>query len=117
LHCASRCFQQESLGSISPDSEPPAFFAELYRKNNLTGGHVIKLGPGNDDAAKEALQAWPGLICSLERNRRVAEIAPGGLQIGGGIDDKNAQYWLECGAEKVAFRPNGANCIDLIQRS
>ena len=32
----------------------PAWFAGLYRKDNLHGGHVIKLGPGNDEAAKEA---------------------------------------------------------------
>lgn len=29
--------------------------------NHLEGGHVIKLGPGNDTAAKEALAAWPGV--------------------------------------------------------
>jgi phosphoribosylformimino-5-aminoimidazole carboxamide ribotide isomerase len=39
---------------------PPAFYAQLYRRHDLRGGHVIKLGAGNDDAAREALQAWPG---------------------------------------------------------
>ena len=34
-------------------------------KYSLEGGHVIKLGPGNDDAALEALRAWPGLKTSL----------------------------------------------------
>lgn len=42
------------------------------------------LGPGNDQAAKEALQAWSG-----------------GLQVGGGINDGNAKMWLDAGAEKV----------------
>lgn len=42
------------------------------------------LGPGNEDAAKEALEAWPG-----------------NLQIGGGINDKNAAMWMERGASKV----------------
>jgi len=37
-------------------------FAEIYRRHNLTGAHVIKLGPGNDAAAKEALAAWPGPV-------------------------------------------------------
>jgi hypothetical protein len=32
----------------------------LYREHELLGGHVIKLGPNNDTAAKEALAAWPG---------------------------------------------------------
>ncbi|KAF5389127.1 hypothetical protein D9757_004884 [Collybiopsis confluens] len=62
----------------------PAEFARLYRDNHLEGGHVIKLGVGNDAAAKEALAAWPG-----------------GLQIGGGITDENAVEWLGAGASKV----------------
>ncbi|KAF8351459.1 N--5 [Amanita rubescens] len=61
-----------------------AEFSRLYRQHDLKGGHVIKLGPGNDEAAKEALREWPG-----------------GLQIGGGITDKNAKEWLDAGASKV----------------
>lgn len=61
-----------------------AFYAELYKKHDLRGGHVIMLGPGNDQASKEALAAWPS-----------------GLQVGGGIKDTNAQYWIDAGAEKV----------------
>lgn len=45
---------------------------------------MIKLGPGNDEAAKEALKAWPGA-----------------LQVGGGINADNALSWLEAGASKV----------------
>ena len=63
---------------------PAAYFAELYRKNDLRGGHVIMLGPGNNEAAKEALSAWPG-----------------GLQVGGGIKDSNAKEWIHAGAERV----------------
>ncbi|KAK2466209.1 hypothetical protein APHAL10511_001851 [Amanita phalloides] len=65
-------------------SQSAGEFARLYRQHDLTGGHVIKLGQGNDEAAKEALRAWPG-----------------GLQIGGGITDKNAIEWLYAGASKV----------------
>ena len=65
-------------------AESPAHFAKLYAADDLRGGHVIKLGPGNDMAAREALEA-----------------APGFLQLGGGVDDTNALYWLEHGAEKV----------------
>lgn len=61
-----------------------AFYADLYKKHDLRGGHVIMLGPGNDEASKEALAAWPS-----------------GLQVGGGIKDTNAQYWIDAGAEKV----------------
>ncbi|TPX30557.1 1-(5-phosphoribosyl)-5-[(5-phosphoribosylamino)methylideneamino]imidazole-4-carboxamide isomerase [Synchytrium microbalum] len=65
-------------------TEPPSYFADLYKKNALHGAHVIKLGPKNDDAAREALQAWPN-----------------GLQLGGGITIDNAMQWLDYGAEKV----------------
>ena len=62
----------------------PAWFAETFRADQLTGGHVIKLGPGNDEAARQALSAWPG-----------------GLQIGGGITADNATTWLDAGASHV----------------
>ena len=64
-------------------------FAELYRERELAGAHVIMLGPGNAEAAREALAAWPG-----------------GLQVGGGITDANAREWVEAGAEKVRFPPH-----------
>jgi len=64
--------------------KPSAWFAELYKSDGLTGGHVIRLGSGNDDAAREALAAWPG-----------------GLQVGGGITAENATQWLEAGAAQV----------------
>jgi phosphoribosylformimino-5-aminoimidazole carboxamide ribotide isomerase len=64
--------------------KPPAWYAALYRKDGLTGGHVIKLGPDNDAAAREALAAWPD-----------------GLQIGGGITADNAGEWLDAGAAQV----------------
>jgi len=61
-----------------------SWFAELYRDNGLRGGHVILLGPGNAEAAKSALKAFPG-----------------GLQVGGGVTDANALEWLEAGASHV----------------
>lgn len=63
---------------------PPAWFAERFRDDGLAGGHVIQLGPGNHQAAREALAAWPG-----------------GLQIGGGVRDDNAAEWIEVGAAAV----------------
>lgn len=65
-------------------SKPPAWFAELYRLDNVTGGHIIMLGPGNEVAAGQALAAWPG-----------------GMQIGGGINADNARKWLDKGASHV----------------
>ena len=63
---------------------PASYFAELYRGDGLEGGHVIKLGPGNEEAAREALAAFPG-----------------GMHIGGGIDAENGQEWLGRGAAAV----------------
>src|SRR5437899_3942963 len=33
---------------------PAAWFAELYKRDELRGGHVIMLGPGNEAAARSA---------------------------------------------------------------
>ncbi len=64
--------------------KPAAWFAELYRRDGLAGGHVIMLGPGNEPEARAALAAFPG-----------------GLQIGGGINSENARGWLDAGASHV----------------
>jgi phosphoribosylformimino-5-aminoimidazole carboxamide ribotide isomerase len=63
---------------------PAAWYAELYRRDDLRGGHVILLGPGNEEPAREALAAYPG-----------------GLQVGGGINIENASAWLGAGASHV----------------
>ncbi|HAV12972.1 MAG TPA: phosphoribosylformimino-5-aminoimidazole carboxamide ribotide isomerase [Opitutae bacterium] len=92
-------------GSLRDDGSRPktnfesdqsaGFYAELYCKDALTGGHVIKLGPNNDEAARECLAVYPG-----------------GLQVGGGIHSENAADWLEAGASHVIvtswlFDPTG----------
>jgi phosphoribosylformimino-5-aminoimidazole carboxamide ribotide isomerase len=35
-----------------------AWYAELYKRDGLTGGHVILLGKGNEEAAKSATAAF-----------------------------------------------------------
>jgi len=65
-------------------ARPARWFAELYRRDGLAGGHVIMLGPGNEAEARSALAAFPG-----------------GLQIGGGINAENARAWLDAGASHV----------------
>lgn len=62
----------------------PAWFAKLYKKDGIRGGHVIMLGKGNTEAAKAALAAYPG-----------------GLQVGGGITADNAKEYLDAGASHV----------------
>ena len=61
-----------------------AWFAELYRRDNLRGGHVIQLGSGNEAEARAALAAYPG-----------------GLHLGGGVNAANARGWLDAGASHV----------------
>ena len=62
----------------------PAWFADLYRQSDLTGGHIIQLGAGNQEAARDALAAWPA-----------------GMQLGGGVNLRNAVEWIEAGAAQV----------------
>jgi phosphoribosylformimino-5-aminoimidazole carboxamide ribotide isomerase len=81
---SSLCDNKNSVIENFSTDKSPAEFAQIYKKDNLRGGHIIKLGDGNDDAAKEALKEW--------RN---------GFHIGGGINDKNAKFWLDCGASHV----------------
>jgi phosphoribosylformimino-5-aminoimidazole carboxamide ribotide isomerase len=61
-----------------------AYYAELYKTHQLLGGHVIALGPGNKEQALKALAAWPG-----------------GLQFGGGVNNSNAEEFLQAGASHV----------------
>lgn len=61
-----------------------SYYAKLFQKDQLSGGHVIMLGPNNEAAAKEALSAYPG-----------------GLQVGGGITASNALQYLEAGASHI----------------
>lgn len=61
-----------------------AHYASMFKRDALTGGHVIMLGGGNEEAALSALREYPG-----------------GLQIGGGITADNAAHYLENGASHV----------------
>ena len=79
--------------TLTDDGEPTinfdtdkhaAEYARRYRDDGLVGGHVIMLGPGNEVAAREALENFPG-----------------GLQVGGGIEGSNAESWLAAGAAAV----------------
>ncbi len=63
---------------------PASWYAELYKKDGLKGGHVIQLGSGNEAAARAALAAFPG-----------------GLHLGGGVNLDNANGWLDAGASHV----------------
>lgn len=74
----------ERLETNFEAEKPAPWYARLYRQDQLTGGHIIQLGPGNQEAAHDALAAWPL-----------------GMQIGGGITLDNAVEWLDKGASAV----------------
>lgn len=63
-----------------------SYYASLYKKYNLQGGHLIALGVNekNKQAALDALKAWPN-----------------GLQYGGGVNPDNAKEYLEAGASHL----------------
>src|SRR5674476_123416 len=61
-----------------------AYYAKMFKADNLKGGHIIMLGAGNEQAALRAIQAYQGC-----------------LQVGGGITNKNASIYLEKGASHV----------------
>ncbi|HUR44678.1 MAG TPA: phosphoribosylformimino-5-aminoimidazole carboxamide ribotide isomerase [Candidatus Saccharimonadales bacterium] len=73
-----------SLRTNFVSERPAAWYAELYKKDGLSGGHVIMLGPGNEAEARAALGSYSG-----------------GLHIGGGIRLENAREWLDAGASHV----------------
>lgn len=67
------------------------FYAKLYQKHRLKGGHIILLNPASSEfyqetkrLATEALKAYPK-----------------GLQIGGGIHAGNAKEFIDAGASHV----------------
>ncbi len=93
----------ETLKENFVSERPSSWFANLFRQHNMRGGHIIMLGPGNEDAARQALQAWPG-----------------GMQVGGGITEHNASEWIDAGAEAVIVTSwcfnQGEILIERIQR-
>ena len=72
-------------------TQDAAFFAKLYQKAGLKGGHIILLNPPSSEY--------------YEATKSQALIAlhayPGGMQIGGGIHADNAAEYLEAGASHV----------------
>jgi phosphoribosylformimino-5-aminoimidazole carboxamide ribotide isomerase len=76
--------EPERLQTNFVSDRPAAWYAELYKRDGLRGGHVIMLGTGNETQARAALQAYPG-----------------GLQVGGGVNLDNARAWLDAGASHV----------------
>ena len=61
-----------------------AHYANLYSDHDLQGGHIISLGPNNQQEVMRALAAYPQ-----------------GLQYGGGVNLENAAIFLKAGASHI----------------
>lgn len=68
-----------------------SYFANLYKKENLKGAHVVMLNALNSEYY-EATKAQAMLAIRTY---------PGALQVGGGITAENAKEYIENGADKV----------------
>ena len=66
-------------------------YAGLYRDAGLTGGHIILLNPASSPYYEEDVRQACLALAAY----------PGGLQIGGGMNDGNAQFFLEKGASHI----------------
>lgn len=67
------------------------YYAKLYRKAGLRGGHIILLNPASSPYYEEDVRQACLALAAY----------PGGLQIGGGITADNAAFFLEKGASHI----------------
>ncbi len=85
----------QDAGSMAKENfvsgQDAAFYGEFYKKDGLSGGHVILLNP----EGSEYYQA------TKEQAAKALAAYPGGLQVGGGIHENNAAEFLNMGASHV----------------
>ncbi len=72
-------------------TQDASYFAELYKKDGLSGGHIILLNAKESDFYKK----------TKEQAFLALNAYPNGLQVGGGITDSNAEEFLMAGASHV----------------
>lgn len=68
-----------------------SYYANLYKKYGLKGGHIILLNPKNSEYYES----------TKEQAVKALKAYPGGMQIGGGITADNAAEFLDLGASHV----------------
>lgn len=83
-----------------------AFFADMYRKSGLKGGHIIILNPPDSEFYK----------ADLAQAREALRAYPKGLQAGGGINATNGPNFIDMGASHVIVTSfvfkNGEICYE-----
>lgn len=99
-------YAQENFSS----EQDAAYYADMYRRDGLTGGHIILLNavssPYYEATRTQAVEAL--------------HTFPQGMQVGGGITSENAAFYLQEGASHVivtsyVFR-NGQICFPNLER-
>ncbi len=68
-----------------------AYYAKLYQKDGLKGGHIINLN----------MKGTPEYEASKNEAILALRAYPGGLQYGGGVNAENAREYIEEGASHV----------------
>ena len=67
------------------------YYAELYKSRGLKGGHIIILNPASSEYYEaDRKQAFEAL-----------SVYPDALQVGGGVNDRNAEEYIRAGASHV----------------
>lgn len=82
---------QDQASENFVSGQDASFYAELYKKAGIKGGHVILLN-GHDSPYYESTK---------EQAILALHTYPGGLQIGGGVNPENAGEYLNAGASHV----------------
>lgn len=67
------------------------WYASLYRRDGLSGGHVILLNGS----------ASPWYEATRQQALKALAAYPGGMQLGGGVTPENVEEWLDAGASHV----------------
>lgn len=75
-------------------SKDADYFARMYKRDGLTGGHVILLNPVSSEYYGQ----------TLEQAKKALAAFPQGMHVGGGIHEQNAESFLEAGASHVIVR-------------
>lgn len=68
-----------------------AYFARLYQREHLRGGHIILLNAADS----------PEYVATKAQALEALAAYPGGMQVGGGIRPDNAREFLDAGASHV----------------
>ncbi|MEE3461747.1 MAG: phosphoribosylformimino-5-aminoimidazole carboxamide ribotide isomerase [Lachnospiraceae bacterium] len=71
--------------------KPASYYAGMYKRDGLSGGHVIFLNSKDSEYYEK----------DLEQGYEAFSTFPGGLDAGGGVDPDNAQVFLKAGAAHV----------------